>query len=56
MVVCGARGDHFVSPSFDDWFDQVLVGDCKTEASPRIVVTSIDVADSLRPVSVFERK
>jgi len=44
MVVCGARGDHFVHPSFDYWFGQVLVGDCKTEAWPRVVVTSMDIA------------
>ena len=44
MVVCGDRSDDFVHPSFDYWFGQVLVGDCKTEACPRAVVTSIDIA------------
>jgi hypothetical protein len=51
MVVCGDHGDHFVPPSFDDLFDQALVGNCKTEACPRVVVTSIDI-----PVSVGFRR
>ena len=44
MVVCGDRGDHFVHPNWVSLFGQVLVGDCKTEAWTRVVITAIDIA------------
>lgn len=46
-MVCGDRGDHFKHPSFVSWFGQILVGDSKTEAWTRVVITSNDVADGI---------